>query len=132
MIRAIVAGVLYDEPRPGQGRNGKPFTTAKVKAEGKNGESVWVSAIGFGEIAEKLAAFSAQTPISVVGKVEISSYQTKTGEQKTGLSMIVEQIAALETRPRTAQRPAAAAQEPPPPAPAPFDDFDDWEPDLSP
>jgi single-stranded DNA-binding protein len=132
MIRALVSGTLYDAPRGGLGRNGKPFTTAKVKAEGKNGDAVWVSCVAFGDMAEKLAMQAAKAPISVVGKIEVSIYTAKTGEPKAGLSMVVEDCAALETRPRSAARPGPAqTQEPPaPPPPATFDDFDEWELDT--
>ena len=54
MIRALITGSLYGPPQARTSHAGKPFTTAKMRADGKNGESVWCSVIAFGEQADRL------------------------------------------------------------------------------
>ena len=132
MIRAIITGTLYDAPKVHTSQNGKPFTTAKLKADGKDGAAVWCSIIAFGEQAERLATLPAGAALSVSGRVEVSAWSDKNGEPKAGLSLVVEELATLKAKPkpwdeghqqqrrRSARRPARVG--------ADFDDLDDWQP----
>ena len=54
MIRALITGSLYGPPQARTSHAGKPFTTAKVRADGKDGAVVWCSVIAFGEQADRL------------------------------------------------------------------------------
>lgn len=54
MIRALITGTLYGQPRARTAASGNQYVTAKVRADGKNGESVWCGVIAFGEIADRL------------------------------------------------------------------------------
>ena len=54
MMRALVTGTLYDAPKARTGQAGKPFTTAKLRAAGKDGATVWCSLIAFGEQADSM------------------------------------------------------------------------------
>lgn len=40
VIRALVTGTLYDKPQARTSASGKPFTTAKLRADGKDGAKV--------------------------------------------------------------------------------------------
>ena len=82
--------------------------------------AVWCSLIAFGEQAEALKEQKASAAISVAGRATPSAWLDKTGEPKAGLSVVVDQLAALRTRPKP--KPA--------PAPAPALDFDDDLPDM--
>lgn len=119
MIRALVIGTLHEAPVARVGKNGKPFTTAKLRADTTDG-AVWCSLIAFGEQAEALKEQKASAAISVAGRATPSAWLDKTGEPKAGLSVVVDQLAALRTRPKP--KPA--------PAPAPALDFDDDLPDM--
>lgn len=95
MIRALVAGVLYGQPQPRTSQSGKNFTTAKVKADGKDGSIVWCSVIAFGEQAERLAGMKDGAALAVSGRCELSAWLDKSGEPKAGLSVVIDEIAAL-------------------------------------
>jgi hypothetical protein len=53
MIRALISGNLYGDPQARTSQAGKQFVTAKVRADGKDGASVWCSIIAFGEQADR-------------------------------------------------------------------------------
>lgn len=103
MIRALITGTLYGDPQARTSQAGKPFTTAKLKADGKDGATVWCSLVGFGELAERLAALPANSALSVSGRAEVSAWLDKQGEPKAGLSIVVDELATLKGKPRPPQ-----------------------------
>ena len=119
MIRALLTGVLNEAPVARTGKSGKPFVTAKLKADGGEG-TVWCSLIAFGEQAEALAEQRANAAVSVAGRVTLSAWIDKAGEAKASLSVVVDQLAALRTRPKPRSDPRPSGQP----------DFDDALPDL--
>lgn len=121
MIRALVTGSLYGDPVSRTGASGKPFTTAKLRADGKDGGAVWCSLIAFGDQAERLGMLKANSPVSVSGKAELSAWANKQGEPTAGISLVIEEIAALKARPRPKQPPQREF------APAGFDDGEGWQ-----
>lgn len=130
MIRALVSGTLYEKPQARTSQAGKPFTTAKVRADGKDGATVWCSLIAFGEQAERLATLQQGAALSVSGRAEVSAWSDKSGEPKAGLSLVVEELATLKAKPKPRdeghQQPRRSARQP---APAgEFDDMDEWQP----
>lgn len=68
MIRCLVTGRLHDMPQARTSANGNPFSTAKLRADGKDGATVWTSIIAFGELAERLATLPAGAALSVSGR----------------------------------------------------------------
>jgi len=102
MIRALVTGSLYGDPQTRTSQAGKPFVTAKVRADGK-GESVWCSIIAFGEIADRLMTLGNGAALSVSGKAEINGWLDKQGEPKAGLSLVADEVATLKGKPRPPQ-----------------------------
>ena len=100
MIRALISGTLYGRPQARTSQAGKPFATAKVRADGKNGESVWCSIIAFGEIADRLLTLADGASISISGRAEVNAWLDKTGEPKAGLSVVVDEIATLKAKPK--------------------------------
>ena len=100
MIRAMVSGVLYGRPQARTAASGKGFATAKVRGDGKNGESVWCSIIAFGEIADRLLTLGDGAALSVSGRAEINAWLDKAGEPKAGLSLVVDELATLKGKPR--------------------------------
>ncbi len=127
MIRALATGTLHGDPQVRTAANGQPFTTAKLRADGKNGVSVWVSLIAFGEQSERLAAMKDRVALSVSGRCEVSAWINKDGEAAAGLSLVIDELATLKGKPRPprvkpTREPEAVD------AGAPFDDLDHWQP----
>ena len=121
MIRALLTGTIYGDPVSRIGQSGKPFTTAKLKADGKEGAAIWCSLIAFGDQAERLAMLKANSPVSVSGKAELQAWANKQGEPTAGLSLVVDEVAALKAKPRPKQPPQRE------PATAGFDDMEGWQ-----
>ena len=90
------------------GTNGKTTTTHLLAAALR---------AGLGEQADRLALLKANAAISVSGKAELQAWANKAGEPAAGLSLVVDDLAALKAKPR----PRAAAL-----APAGFDDMERW------
>lgn len=103
MIRALVTGSLYGDPQTRTSQAGKQFVTAKVRADGKDGSTVWVSIIAFGEFADRLMTLSNGAALAVSGKAEASAYLDKQGEPRAGLSLVVDEVATLKGKPRPPQ-----------------------------
>lgn len=122
MIRALISGNLYGDPQARTSQSGKPFVTAKVRADGKHGESVWCSVIAFGDVADRLMTLGDGAALSVSGKAEVNGWLDKQGEPRAGLSVVADEVVTLKAKPK-----------PPKPAPAqgngqPFDDLEEWQP----
>ena len=100
MIRALITGTLYGKSQARTSQAGKPFATAKVRGDGKNGTSVWCSVIAFGEQADRLMTLADGASISISGRAEVNAWLDKTGEPKAGLSVVVDEIATLKAKPK--------------------------------
>ena len=100
MIRALVSGTLHGDPQTRTSRGGQPFTTARMKADTGDGNMVWCSVIGFGDVGERLATLKSGAAISVSGRAKLSSWLGKSGEPAAGLDMVIVEIAALRGRPK--------------------------------
>lgn len=121
MIRALTTGQLYGDPQTRTSQSGKAYTTAKLRADGKDGATVWVSLVAFGELAERLAALKANNAIAVSGKLEASAYLNKQGEPAAGLSVVIDELATLKARPKpeSESRPRGFHRSHPGPMPEP-------------
>ena len=131
MIRALVSGRLHDAPQARTSQSGNPFTTGKLRADGKDGATVWTSIIAFGELGERLATLPAGAALSVSGRAEVNAWLDKNGEPRAGLSVVVEELATLRGKPRLPSESRPPSRRParqPEPAGIPFDDLDDWQP----
>jgi len=103
MIRALITGSLYGDPQARTSQAGKVYATAKVRADGKDGASVWCSIIAFGELADRLMTLGNGAALAVSGKAEVSGWIDKQGEPRAGLSLVVDELAALKGKPRPPQ-----------------------------
>lgn len=99
MIRALVTGSLYGDPQTRTSQAGKSYVTAKVRADGKDGSSVWCSIIAFGELADRLMTLGNGAALAVSGKAEVSGWLDKSGEPRAGLSLVADEIATLKGKP---------------------------------
>ena len=123
--RALITGTLYGDPQARTSQAGKPFTTAKVRADGKDGAVLWVSIVAFNDLADRLLTMKANAALALSGKLEVSAYIAKNGEPAAGLSVVCDELATLKGKPRPKAATAAAhAQQP---VIAGFDDdLPDW------
>jgi single-stranded DNA-binding protein len=80
MIRALITGNRYGDPTTRTSPAGKLFTTAKVKADGKDGAAVCCDIIAFNEQAERLAALPAGAAVSISGKAEVKAWTDRQGD----------------------------------------------------
>ena len=136
MIRCLVSGVLHLDPVQRVSQSGKPFTTAKLRADSKDGQAVWCSLIAFNAEAERLAGLKAGDGLSVSGRCEVQAWLDKNGEPKGGLSVVVDELVTLKAKPkpreesrRAPRRSSRPSREPQPEtAGAPLDDLDGWQP----
>ena len=135
MIRALITGSLHADPQARASANGNAFTLCKVKADDKAGAWVWVSAIAFGDAAERLLQLKAGDSVSLSGRAELSTWTDKDGTAHPGLSLVADEVAALRAKPKPraeGQRRTSRRDRQPAPAGAdggtPFDDLEDWQP----
>ena len=132
MIRVMVSDVLYGRPQARTAASGNQYATAKLRADGKNGESVWCSVIAFGEVADRLLTLADGAALSISGRAEVNAWLDKAGEPRAGLSLVADELATLKGKPRPA--PVEAQGQPRrPPRPAPVatgQDFNDELPDF--
>ena len=123
MIRALLTGQLYGDPQARTSQAGKPFATAKVRADGKDGKALWISVVAFGDLADRLLTMKANNALALSGKLEVSAYTAKDGTPAAGLSVVADELAALKAKPRPKAEPAQAQQ---PVIAVLDDDLPDW------
>ena len=133
MIRCLVTGRLHDMPQARTSQSGNPFTTAKLRADGKDGATVWTSIIAFGELAERLATLKQGDAVAIGGRAEIGAWSDKDGNPHGSLSLVCDELATLRGKPRPPSESRSPSRRParqPEPVGAgiPFDDLDDWQP----
>lgn len=135
MIRALVTGTLHADPQARTSQNGNAFALCKVKADDKAGAWVWVSAIAFGDAAERLLQLKAGDSVSLSGRAEVGGWADKDGTPRGSLSLVADEVAALRAKPKPraeGQRRTSRSDRQPAPAGAdggtPFDDLEDWQP----
>lgn len=122
-LRTLATGTLIADPACRAGAKG-PFTTATIRVEAEAGEAILVSLIGFGGQAEQLLAHSKGDALAVGGRAKLTSWTGRDGEQKHGLSVVVESIATARPAPRqrAPKEPGDRAAPTPRDGGRPFDD----------
>jgi single-stranded DNA-binding protein len=124
MIRCLATGTLYGSPQSRTSAAGKPYVTGKLRADGKDGSSVWCSLIAFSEVGERLASLQQGAAVAVAGRAEVSAWINRDGEAAGGLSMVVDELATLKGKPK----PRTPKPRQPETAGAGFDDYENWRP----
>lgn len=119
MIRVLISGKLHDAPQQRESAKGTAYAICKVKADDKGGGWVWVSAIAFGQEAERLLSLKAGDAVAIGGRAELSVWEDKDGHHHPGLSVVADEVATLRGRPKPkpSRQQAAPVREA-----APFDD----------
>ncbi len=96
MIDALIQGRIYGQPAQRNGKNGRPFAIAKIRAATTEGESQFVSVIAFddGPVAALLALNDGDS-VAVVGPLKVSTWQDKEGNHRPGLDLVAHQVMSL-------------------------------------
>lgn len=121
MIDGLIAGKLYGIADTRTGRNGTPFTTAKVRAAAGDGEGMFVSVITFSTtVGDALMALGDGDSVALAGSLTPKVWTDRQGNTKPTLDMIAHQV--LTAYHVTKKRKAVA---PPSASPSPGGDFAD-------
>ena len=88
MIDGLIAGRIYGQPKQGTGKNGSPYVTAKVRATGGDGESLFVNVITFSDSAcQALMALGDGESVSLSGTLTVKVWTDRDGIARPGLDM---------------------------------------------
>jgi single-stranded DNA-binding protein len=135
----LATGPLLSDPVRRTARSGEDYATATVRVATDGADSILVSVIGFKGCAEQLLAHHQGSTLAISGRAKMTSWVGKDGSPKTGLSVVVEQIASASSarradvarrRDRATPRRQRSATAPAATSPPLSDGLDDlWQPD---
>ncbi len=115
MMQAAAYGRLGADPKSISTKTGKMMAAASIAVDlsDRNGESKteWVGVVAFGRVAETLLRHSKGDLVSVAGRVQLNSFDTKGGESRRELQIIADAvISAKSVRPGgTKKKPLGAS-----------------------
>jgi single-strand DNA-binding protein len=90
MIDALISGKLIKSPALKTGQSGKPYANFLLSVAIGEDKPVIVSAMAFGEVAERIAKLQKGDAVSCTGSLKPSEWIDKaTGETKHGLGITV-------------------------------------------
>lgn len=92
----LAAGSLIADPARRSGAKAD-FATGTMRCHTEGGDYTLVSVIAFGLLAERLLAHQQGSSVAVAGRATLRSWVGKDGETKTGLSIVVEQLASASS-----------------------------------
>ena len=69
MIDALISGKLIKSPSLRTGKSGKNYVNFLLRVHVDDGESIVISGIGFGELAEKISLLKKDDPLAVIGSL---------------------------------------------------------------
>ena len=93
MIDALIAGKLHSHPEQRTGKNGQPYATAKVRATGGDGESLFVNVIAFEpHTVTALLALDAGDSIALAGSITPKVWTDREGQPRPALDMVAHQV----------------------------------------
>ena len=104
-------GRLVADPRAIETRTGKAMTAARLAASvecrdgtGETGEeTLWLSVLAFGRVAEDLARHAKGDPVSVSGRVRLERYVTGDGEERETWQVLADSVVSSRSvQPRAA------------------------------
>ena len=107
MMQISAYGRLGKDPKAIETQSGKAMTTASLavrldlRADGETLDGTqWLQLVAFGKQAEALARHRQGDLISVYGHCQLSRYETREGETRESLAVIVDALlSARSTRP---------------------------------
>ena len=106
-------GRLVADPRPIETRTGKPMTAARlavnvearINGESEAEETLWLSVLAFGRVAEDLARSAKGEPVSVSGRVRLERHVAGDGEERETRQVLADAVVSSRSvRPRGGRR----------------------------
>ncbi|WP_197387619.1 single-stranded DNA-binding protein [Ralstonia pseudosolanacearum] len=89
MIDGLIGGRLYGTAEERTGKSGKAFVTAKVRAAGGDGESLFVNVITFSRtVGDALLALEDGDSVALSGSLTPKVWTGKNGETRPALDMV--------------------------------------------
>ncbi|MGF6792396.1 single-stranded DNA-binding protein [Paraburkholderia sp. 35.1] len=93
MIDGLIAGKLYGTAQTRTGQSGKTFVTAKVRAAGGDGETLFVNVITFSDTAAAaLLALEDGDAVALAGTLSPKVWTDKHGEARPALDMVAHAV----------------------------------------
>ncbi|MDD5461959.1 MAG: single-stranded DNA-binding protein [Methylococcales bacterium] len=90
MIDALINGKLIKAPELKTSQNGKAYCSFLLSVAVGEEQPIVVSAISFGEVAERIAKLGKGDSLAVIGSLKPTTWQDKaTNETKHGLNITV-------------------------------------------
>lgn len=100
MIQASIYGRLGRDPKPGTTQGGKAMCTASIAVDvGKDPgtETLWVSIMCFGPLAEALGKHQQGDMIAAVGKLTRGRYIWQDGQERESWSLLADALHSSRT-----------------------------------
>lgn len=118
MIDGLISGKLHGTAQERTSKNGKQFTTAKLKAATHEGESVFINVLAFNDAAQAaLLALGDGDAMAVAGSLKPTTWTDREGQPRTGLDMIAANVLtaySIDKRRRAVTQRQPSPQDPPP------------------
>ena len=93
MIDALIGGKLYGTAQERTAQNGSGFVTAKVRATGSDGETLFVNVISFSEsVAAALLALGDGDTVALAGTLTPKVWTDKHGEARPALDLMAHDV----------------------------------------
>lgn len=88
MIDALIAGKMYGQPSRRTSKNGRDFTTAKIRCATGDGGSIFINVICFSDTAgAALLALAEGDSVALSGELTPKVWTDKSGEARPALDM---------------------------------------------
>ncbi len=122
MIDALISGKLIKDPSLRTGQSGNQFAQFMLSVHVGDDESIVVSGLAFGDVAEKIVLLKKGDPLSVVGSLKPTEWEDRnTNETRHGLSVMVNAALSLYDIKKRKPKPVPTSKSKPTVVP----DFDD-------
>ncbi|WP_028601148.1 single-stranded DNA-binding protein [Ottowia thiooxydans] len=96
MIDALIAGKLYGQAQQRDGANGKPFTTAKVRASVGEGEPLFVNVIAFSHsVQETLLSLGDGESVALSGELTPKVWTDKEGNTRPAVDLVAHAVLSI-------------------------------------
>ncbi len=117
MLRVSLLGNLGADPETRTSQKGSPMTTFRVAvnqlrtdADGERQESTeWFRVRAMGRLAESSQRLARGGRVLVVGRLDISHYESRDGEPRVGFDVWADEVVNLAGRPAEGDRELAGA-----------------------
>jgi single-strand DNA-binding protein len=101
MIQSSIYGRLGRDPKATTTKTGKPMCTASIAVdvgrEQGDGETLWITVMGFGALAEALERHAQGDMIGVIGRLTRSHYIGTDGQERESWSLIADALHSSRT-----------------------------------